>query len=72
MTTSAPPLIECDQIHAVLPVSDVPAAIDFYTRKLGFTLGFTWGGDPATFAGVNLDKVQMFLQKGPQIPKAAP
>ena len=68
MTTSAPPVIECEQFHAVLAASDIPAAVDFYTTKLGFKLGFTWG-DPPTFAGVNLGKVQMFLQKGTPNPK---
>jgi len=68
MTISAPPFIECDQIHAGLAVGDIPAAVDFYTTKLGFKLGFTWG-DPPTFAGVNLGKVQMFLQKGTPNPK---
>src|SRR5260370_7322951 len=63
MTTSAPPFVECEQIHAGLAVGDIPAAVDFYTKKLGFKLAFTWG-DPPTFAGVNLGKVQMFLQKG--------
>jgi catechol 2,3-dioxygenase-like lactoylglutathione lyase family enzyme len=69
MTASAPPFIECDQVHACLAVSDIAAAVDFYTQKLGFKLGFTWGGDPPTFAGVNLGKVQMFLQKGTPNPK---
>lgn len=71
MTTSAPsapPFVECERIHAGLAVSDIPAAVDFYTKKLGFKLGFTWG-DPPTFAGVNLGKVQMFLQKGTPDPK---
>src|SRR6476659_2587619 len=68
MTIPAPPLIECEQIHAVLAAGDILAAVDFYTTKLGFKLGFTWG-DPATFAGVNLGKVQMFLQKGTPDPK---
>lgn len=63
MTTSIPPFVECEQIHAGLAVNDISAAIDFYTRQLGFKLGFTWG-DPPTFAGLNLGKVQMFLQKG--------
>ena len=69
MTTSAIPVVECDQLHACLVVSDISAAVDFYTKKLGFKLGFTWGGDPPTFAGVNLDKVQIFLQKGTPSPK---
>lgn len=62
------PQIDCEQHHAGLVVSDIPAAVDFYTNKLGFKLGFTWG-DPPTFAGVNLDRVQMFLQKGAPDPK---
>jgi catechol 2,3-dioxygenase-like lactoylglutathione lyase family enzyme len=68
MITPAPPVIECEQIHAVLAVGDISTAVDFYTTKLGFKLGFTWG-DPPTFAGVNLGKVQMFLQKGTPDPK---
>lgn len=68
MTTSVPPFIACEQIHAGLAVNDIPAAVDFYTQKLGFQLGFTWG-EPPTFAGVNLDKVQMFLRMGTPDPK---
>ena len=52
MTIPAPPIIECEQVHAVLAVSDILAAVDFYTTKLGFKLGFTWG-DPPIFAGVS-------------------
>jgi catechol 2,3-dioxygenase-like lactoylglutathione lyase family enzyme len=68
MTTSAPPFVECEQIHPCLAVDDIPAAVDFYTRTLGFKLAFTWG-DPPTFAGVNLGNVQMFLQKRTPDPK---
>jgi catechol 2,3-dioxygenase-like lactoylglutathione lyase family enzyme len=68
MTTSAPPFVECEQTHAVLAVDDIPAAIDFYTKKLGFKLAFT-DGEPPTFAGVNLGNVQMFLRKGTADPK---
>jgi len=50
------------------PVTDVLAAADFYTKKLGFTLAFTWG-EPTTMAGVNLDKVQIFLEQGMPQPK---
>lgn len=66
--TSPPPFVECEQIHAGLAVSNIPAAIDFYTKQLGFELAFTWG-DPPTFAGVNFGNVQMFLQKGTPDPK---
>src|SRR4051795_7875120 len=68
MATEALPFIECEQVHAGLAVGDIPAAVEFYTQKLGFTLAFTWG-DPPTFAGVNLGKVQIFLQKGTPDPK---
>jgi catechol 2,3-dioxygenase-like lactoylglutathione lyase family enzyme len=68
MANSSAPFVECEQTHAGVTVSDIPAAVDFYTARLGFALGFTWG-DPPTFAGVNLGKVQMFLQKGTPEPK---
>ena len=45
-------------------MSDVQAAVEFYTKKLGFQQVFTWGGEPPTFAGVSLDQAQVFLQKG--------
>jgi catechol 2,3-dioxygenase-like lactoylglutathione lyase family enzyme len=63
MSTPTTPQVECEQQHPSLSVSDVAAAVDFYTKKLGFRLAFTWG-DPPTMAGVNLGRVQMFLEKG--------
>jgi catechol 2,3-dioxygenase-like lactoylglutathione lyase family enzyme len=63
MTTPHPPDIDCERHHPSLSVRDVLAAADFYTTKLGFTLGFTWG-EPPEIAGVNLGKVQMFLERG--------
>jgi catechol 2,3-dioxygenase-like lactoylglutathione lyase family enzyme len=62
------PHIECDQIHPGLEVSDIGAAVEFYTKKLGFRLSFTWG-DPPDFAGVILGQVQVFLQLGTPNPK---
>jgi len=64
----ASPEVECEQQHAALRVSDVVAAVDFYTNKLGFELGFTWG-DPPTIAGVNLGNVQLFLERGTPAPQ---
>ena len=66
--TISRPVIECNQSHAGLVVADIPTAIEFYTTKLGFTLGFTWG-DPPNFAAVNLDKTEMFLRKGTPEPR---
>lgn len=67
MTGAARPFIECEQTHAGIAVGDIPAAVDFYTKKLGFVLAFTWG-EPPTFAGVNLGRMQMFLAKGTPTP----
>ena len=62
MTPSLPD-VDCEQTHTGLPVSDVPAAADFYTKKLGFKLAFLWG-EPPSMAGVNLGNVQIFLEHG--------
>jgi catechol 2,3-dioxygenase-like lactoylglutathione lyase family enzyme len=68
MTDPPPPEVDCEQQHASLPAGDVLAAAEFYTRKLGFRLGFTWG-DPPSLAGVNLGQVQMFLEQGTPNPR---
>lgn len=60
--------MECEQHHACMAVKDVRAAVEFYTRKLGFKSGFV-EGDPPRFAGVNLDRVQIFLKRGTPSPK---
>ena len=61
------PLIECEQIHPTLSVSDVGCTVDFYTQKLGFVLAFA-EGKPATFVGLNLGQVQIFMTKGTPSP----
>lgn len=63
------PFIECEQLHAGLAVPDIVAAVEFYTKKLGFYEAFT-SGEPPTFAGVNLGKVQIFLAEGTPTPSA--
>jgi catechol 2,3-dioxygenase-like lactoylglutathione lyase family enzyme len=68
MTTPTTPQIDCERHHTTLFVSDIPAAVDFYTNKLGFRLGFTWGAPP-TMAGLNLGDVQIFLQQGTPAPQ---
>ena len=68
MTQPETPQVDCDQHHAGLTVSDIPAAVEFYTTKLGFKLAFTWG-DPPSFAAMNLDRVQIFLLRGTPSPK---
>jgi catechol 2,3-dioxygenase-like lactoylglutathione lyase family enzyme len=68
MSTPVPPEVQCDEENAVLVVSDVRSAVDFYTTKLGFRPSFTWG-DPPSYAGVSLGKVRIFLQQGTPSPK---
>lgn len=68
MSTLTAPQVECEQHHTILPVSDLLEAVDFYTKKLGFWLAFTWGV-PATMAGVNLGHVQIFLEQGTPNPQ---
>ena len=68
MTTPVPPVVECEQEHAALKVSDVAAAAEFYKTKLGFKIGFIFG-DPPNIAGMNLGNVQMFLVGGEPNPK---
>jgi catechol 2,3-dioxygenase-like lactoylglutathione lyase family enzyme len=60
---SRPASIECERLHATLNTPDILSTVEFYTSKLGFELGFTWG-EPVSFAGVNLGEVQIFLSKG--------
>src|SRR5687768_17498792 len=68
MSHPLPPDVECEQQHSGLAVPDVGAAVDFYTKKLGFHLAFA-AGDPPTMAGVNLGNEQMFLEQGSPSPK---
>jgi len=59
------PRVDCERLHPVLRVQDVSAAVEFYTTRLGFSLGFTWPeGQTPTYAGVNLGDVQVFLDQG--------
>jgi uncharacterized glyoxalase superfamily protein PhnB len=69
VSSPALPFIECEQMRAGLAVSDIPTAVEFYVKKLGFQQAFTWG-EPPTFAGVNLGEVQMFLGKGTPTPSS--
>ncbi len=64
------PAIECEQLHPGIAVSDLAGSIEFYTRKLGFDLAFTFD-DPPTFAGLNLDKAQVFLSETTPAPSRA-
>jgi catechol 2,3-dioxygenase-like lactoylglutathione lyase family enzyme len=68
MNAPKAPHVECEMLHPTLYVPDIPAAVDFYEKKLGFLVAFTLG-DPPNMAGVNLGDVQMFLEKGTPAPQ---
>ena len=63
MAATAAPDIHCERQFPLLIVSDIPAAIEFYTQKLGFAAGFVWG-DPPEMAGMNFGSVSIHLYKG--------
>lgn len=67
---AATPVVDCGRHHPVLTVSDVLAATVFYTTRLGFSHGFTWG-DPPEMAGVNLGEVSIHLAQGPPSPRGS-
>lgn len=46
----------------VFTVDDVAAALDHYTRVLGFTVAWTWG-EPAERAAVRRDGVEIMLSR---------
>ena len=66
--TADRPDVDCEMCHPTLAVTDVRAAIEFYTTKLGFWVAFA-EADPPTFAGVNLGRVQIFLEHGTPAPE---
>jgi uncharacterized glyoxalase superfamily protein PhnB len=67
MSTLTRPQVDCKLHHATLSVQNVRAAAEYYATKLDFTIELT-EGDPPTFAGVNLDCVQIFLSAGTPAP----
>lgn len=69
MEPSAPPYVDCEQYHTSIFVPDLAQAIEHYTRVLGFTLAFTWGEPEPVIAGVNLGRVQIFLERGTPRPE---
>lgn len=50
------------EIHPTLPVKDVKKALDFYVKKLGFSIAFADDSSQASYAGVKRDNVEIHLQ----------
>ena len=70
MSVPSRPIVDCPFHHTGIAVTNVSEAVAFYTEKLGFELGFTWG-DPPTIAGVALGKAQIFLEQGAPNPRGS-
>jgi len=52
------------RINPILSVQDIDSSVRYYEDRLGFRREFIWG-DPATFAGVTRDGVEiMFCKDG--------
>ncbi len=60
----AAPKIHGQWVHPVLQVTNLQETIDFYTQKLGFTVGFRYG-EPPTTAGLNLGEAQILAAESP-------
>ncbi len=63
-------MVQCERVTPALPVGDLPAAVAFYTTRLGFRPGFLWG-EPPTFAGVDLGTTRLFFSLGAPKPGCA-
>jgi len=50
------------QIHPILPVQNVLAALFFYTQKLGFEIAFADDPKDPKYAGVKRDHIEIHLQ----------
>jgi catechol 2,3-dioxygenase-like lactoylglutathione lyase family enzyme len=68
-------MAERQTLGAISPcfiVSDVPAAIRFYTEQLGFELRFSAPAEEPFFAIVGRDSVQLFLKAVSETVRAQP
>lgn len=63
MSSNAVPNVICDRVHPGLTVNNIHEAVAYYTKQLGFTLGFLWG-EPTAMAGINLGNVSIHLFLG--------
>jgi uncharacterized glyoxalase superfamily protein PhnB/GNAT superfamily N-acetyltransferase len=52
--------VKINRLSPILAVTDIRAAVDFYTRVLGFELDWLWG-DPPAHGAVRRDSVQIQL-----------
>jgi len=60
-----------DAISPIVSVADLPAALDWYERVLGFAVAWRWG-DPVELAGLCRDHVELSLgQRGKAGPPGA-
>jgi GNAT superfamily N-acetyltransferase/uncharacterized glyoxalase superfamily protein PhnB len=53
-------------VSPILPVLDVPAAVDFYRHRLGFPDGWTWG-EPPTHGGASWGRAEFQFSQQPEL-----
>lgn len=63
-------LMRINKLVPILAVPDILAAMDYYTRVLGFEREWIWG-DPATHAAVGRNGVQIQLTLNPHVAERA-
>ena len=56
------PPAQFQAVHPVLPSRNVPALIEFYVARLGFSLAFQDAENDPRYAGVRRDNVELHLQ----------
>jgi catechol 2,3-dioxygenase-like lactoylglutathione lyase family enzyme len=47
--------VDCEQVTAGVPVANVPAVVEFYTKKLGFKVGFLYIQELKKKHGIDYD-----------------
>lgn len=50
------------QTHPIIGTRDLPSAIDFYARQLGFELAFADDADEPNYVGFRRDAVELHMQ----------
>ena len=56
------PRAQFQAVHPVLPSRNVPALIDYYVTRLGFSLAFQDSESDPRYAGLRRDNIELHLQ----------
>ena len=64
--TNATTLVRYKAAVPVIATDNVPAALDYYTRVLGFKKHFSYG-NPPVYAGIRRDEMLLYLTLDPEL-----